>query len=52
MFKSLYVMMSYTTFYKWQLAAMAVGGGLVGMWWAISNWEKDYKSAKEAGVVA
>lgn len=52
MFKNLYLMMSYATFYKWQLAAMAVGGGLVGGWWLLSNWERDYKTAKDAGVVA
>ena len=52
MFKNLYMVMNYTTFYKWQLAAMAVGAGLVGCWWMINSWEKDYKEARDAGVVA
>lgn len=52
MFKNLYVMMSYSTFYKWQLAAMAVGGGLVGCWWLLTKWDENYKEARDAGVVA
>ena len=51
MFKGLTMVMSYTTFMKWQWAAMATGAGIVGTWWLASKWQQAYNEAREAGVV-
>jgi len=47
--KEIYVLMSYSTFGKWLMAATAVGAGLM---WALTKWEKSYDEARDAGVVA
>ena len=49
MVKHLFLMMDYGTFMKWQLLAIG-SGALLG--WACGRWERDYREAKEAGVVA
>lgn len=46
------VTMSYGTFYKWNLVAMAAGAALVGGFWALDAWTKAYNEAREAGAVA
>lgn len=50
MFNIMYSM-SYATFMKWQLAAMATGAAMVGSWWLLSKWEQSYREAQEAGAV-
>ena len=51
MFNILYTM-TYGTFMKWQLAAMATGAGMVGTFWLLHEWSKAYDEAREAGAVA
>ena len=50
-FKNLFMTMSYSTFMKWQFAAMATGAAYVGMAWLGSKWKEAYKEAQEAGAV-
>ena len=49
MFKSLFMMMDYSTFMKWQLLAIVSGAGLG---WCAAKWEEAYKEARDAGAVA
>jgi hypothetical protein len=51
MFKNLFMTMSYSTFMKWQIAAMATGAAYVGMAWLGSKWKEAYKEAQDAGAV-
>ena len=47
MFNKLFMTMSYTTFCKWQLLAMASGALTVGSWWAMHELAKKYASEDE-----
>ena len=45
MFKNLYYVMNYPTFFKWQMTAVVVGA--VYGWWAKKQWDS-YKEACDA----
>ena len=52
MYKGMYMFMSYGTFTKWMLVAMASGAMTVASWWLMDKWVKMYNEAREDGAVA
>lgn len=52
MYKGMYMFMSYGTFTKWMLIAMASGAAYVGSLWLMDRWLKAYNEAREDGAVA
>lgn len=51
MFNIMYTM-TYSTFMKWQIAAMVTGASIVGSFWLLEKWQKAYEEARENGAVA
>lgn len=50
MFKNLWMVMDYGTYFKWQL--LGIVSGIALGWCACDLWETSYRDAKEGGAVA
>ena len=50
MFKNLWMIMDYGTYFKWQL--LGIVSGIALGWCACDLWENSYRDAKEGGAVA